>query len=184
MKSIKLLLSLIILLLSCTQGSNSKRIKIDSLLYNVNDSARLHIVDTAALNRVDTNYMRTGFYLLSYDNNGVRKREEKTGEIYSIASTPFASVDDVIKTSIQKTKLENGEEYSELCLTFNEKGTENIKAATNKALQSKMAVIIANKLIYVVKIEGVIKTGVVYIGLYDYTEEEIEALKKAVDNKE
>lgn len=177
------MLILMLLLVSCSQNS-SKQINLDSVLYNSNDSVRYNLIDTAKLNKANTTYLHTGFYFLSVEKNGVRKQIEKSNEFYTIAPKPFASVDDIIKTKLEKTKLKNGEIYTELCLTFNAKGAKDIQEGTGNYLHPKIAVVIANKLLYVVESNATITTGIMCIGLYDYSDKEINVLQKEVDRKE
>jgi hypothetical protein len=184
MKNIIFQLLLLTLSMASCSESSSRKINLDSVLYNLNDTSRFKLIDSSWVKNIDTNYMHTGFYFLTVEKNGIRKRQEKSDEIYIIAPKPFASVDNIIKTKLEKNRLDNGEVYTELCLTFDAKGTKDLKEGTGNYLHPKMAVVIANKLLYIVDNNVNIKTGVMCIGLVDYSEEEMETMQKAVDNKE
>lgn len=132
---------------------------------------------------LDTTYMATGFYFLEEDGKGINMREEKTNDIYTVARLPFASVQNITKTNFEKGHLQNGGEYTELCMTFNEKGTKAIAEATGNPLHPKIAVVIANKLLYVVENSTVIKTGVMCVAVVGYSEKEMEEMRKAIENK-
>jgi hypothetical protein len=137
---------------------------------------------------VDTNYVRTGFYYLTEGGDGIRKKCEADGEVYSLAKIPFVSVDNVSESEIKMEKIKD-KVYPNLCLQFDEKGTTDLEEGSGNPLHPQIAVVIAGKLIYLVEnrpgsktttgkvcimIEG---SGMGVSGL------ELEAMKRAVDNK-
>ncbi len=95
---------------------------------------------------------------------------------------PFASVVNIKKATLQKTESRYGD-FTELCLVFDNKGTKDLAEGTGNALHPKIAVIVANKLLYVVDNTYSIKTGIMYIGLKGYSEKEMKAMLAAVNNK-
>ena len=129
---------------------------------------------------IDSTYMRTGFYFLA--EKGISMHLDKSNEIYTISPSPFASVENVIKTKIEKTQLKNGD-YTELCMTFDKIGTENLTEGTGNPLHPKIAVVVANHLLYVVENTTSIKTGVMCVGLVGYSEKEMEEMRHSVDIK-
>jgi hypothetical protein len=86
-------------------------------------------------------------------------------------------------TTLTDTNLEKNEIYTELCMKFNEKGTQDLAAGTGNTLQARIAVVICNTLLYVVDNTSSIKTGVMCVGVEGYTPEEINTLKACVDSK-
>jgi hypothetical protein len=129
-----------------------------------------------------TAYVPTGFYFLAEGQKGINMRKEKSNETYVLAPLPFASVNNIIKTELTRTKLKDGI-YTELCMTFDNIGTKDLEEGTGNPLHPKMAVVITNKLMYVVDNTVKIKTGVMFVGLIGYSEQEMKIMKKAVDNK-
>ena len=138
---------------------------------------------TAKLSEADTNYIATGFYFLAEDGKGIRMRKEHSNEIYTLSPNAFASVKNVIKTKLERTKGEQGI-YTEMCMTFDEHGTKDLKEGTGNIAHTKIAAVIANKLLFVVENRVSIKTGIMCVGLVGYSEEVMQDMKHAVDNKQ
>ncbi|SRR5258706_8446714 len=146
-------------------------------------SANIPVTGNAGMSKqIDTAYVQTGFYFLSKTQDGIRMRKENSNEIYTITRVPFASASNIIKTELKRTKLKDGI-YTELCMVFDAKGTKDLDKGTGNPLHPKIAVVIANKLMYVVDNSVNIKTGVMCIGLVGYSEQEMEAMQKVVDHK-
>jgi hypothetical protein len=131
---------------------------------------------------IDTRYMSTGFYFLAEKGKGVNMRRERSDEIYTISPLPFASVENLSKTELKKKHLKDGD-YTELCMMFNNKGTKDLAEGTGNPLHPNIAIIIANKLLYVVENTTSIKTGVMCVGLVGYSEQEMKKMKISADNK-
>lgn len=160
-------------LISCSDNSASKK----------NPQSENSVTSLSASQQVDTTYMPTGFYFLTDEkNDGVRMKEESSSEYYSLAKVPFASVTNIKQTELITTKLEQGN-YTELCMTFDDKGTKDLENGTGNSLHSKIAVVIVGKLLYVVDNTTKIKTGVMCVGLVGYSKEQMTEIKKAVDQK-
>ena len=130
---------------------------------------------------VDTTYMPTGFYFVAEKGKGINMRLEKSDEIYTISPLPFAAVENIWKTKLEKM-LKDGD-YTELCLTFDAKGTEDLAKGTGNPLYPKIAVIIANRLLYVVENTTSIKTGIMCVALVGYSEQEMENMRKCINIK-
>jgi hypothetical protein len=174
MRKITFLLSLTLTcLFSCIENSSSKRhIETKNI-----DS------DHANFKKIDTTYMYTGFYFLTEEeNNRVNMKEEGSNDIYSLSKIPFASVNNISQTELKTTKLENGN-YTQLCMTFDSKGTRDLEHGTGNDSQPKIAVVITGKLLYVVDNSTKIKTGVMCVGLVGYSDKQMNEMKKAVDQK-
>ncbi|HEX8023036.1 hypothetical protein [Mucilaginibacter sp.] len=131
---------------------------------------------------VDTTYMPTGFYFLAEKGKGISMREEKSDDIYTISPLPFASVKNISKVKFEKVQLQQGA-YTNLCMTFDDTGTKDLAKGTGNPLHPKIAVIIANKLLYVVENGTSIKTGIMCVVLLGYSEKEMEEMRNAIDIK-
>lgn len=133
---------------------------------------------------VDTNYVPTGFYLLADSGKArVKMRKEHSDEIYAINPKPFVTVENVITAELQKLSLE-GKVINELCMTMDEKGTHDLKKGIGNSLYPYVAVVVANRLLFVVENKSSVSNGVMCIHLYDYTEEEMQSMLDAVKAKE
>lgn len=145
-------------------------------------------VQDSAIKEIDTTYLRTGFYYLADGDDGIVKQCEYSKEIYTLSKTPFASVDDVVRTELKWEKLED-KTYPNLCLYFNEKGKQDLAEGTGNPLHPRIAAVVAGKLLYVVSnsaaskvTNGVVCMYVIVPGVGISTLE-LEAMKKAVDEK-
>jgi hypothetical protein len=131
---------------------------------------------------VDTTYMATGFYFLADEGKEVSMRKDKSEEIYPISRLPFASVENISNTKLETTHLKDVD-YTSLCITFDSKGTKDLAEGTGNPLHSKIAVVVANRLLYVVENTTSIKTGVMCLELVGYSEKEIEEMRNSVNIK-
>ncbi|MGF2412294.1 MAG: hypothetical protein ACQUYJ_08210 [Ferruginibacter sp.] len=91
-------------------------------------------------------------------------KKENSDEIYSIAKVPFASVNNIAKVELEQTKSD-GEMYSNLCMTFDTKGTKDLEEGTANPLHPQLAIVIANKLLYVVDNNVNSKIGIMCVTL-------------------
>jgi len=130
----------------------------------------------------DTIYMPTGFYFLAPEGKGINKRVEKSETVYTIAPSPFTAVKNISKVKLRTTHFKDKDD-AELCLTFDDQGTKDIEEGTGNSMHLKVAVVIANKLLYVVENTSKIKTGIMCIALIGYSEQEMEAMRHSVENK-
>jgi hypothetical protein len=132
--------------------------------------------------KTDRDSLRTGFYFLSSSLTGANKKKEQSENIYRLETTPFASVENIISTKLERTKTDHGT-YTELCMTFDSTVRSKLADGTGNSLHPQIAVIINNKLLYVVDNNAKIITGVMCVGLVGYSEKEMQGMKEAVDEK-
>lgn len=132
--------------------------------------------------KVTKQYVPTGFYLLADDLDGVKMRKEQSNEVYSIAKTPFVAVDNIIHCNLQHDTTQNGIESS-IQIELDEKGTKSFKDVTGNPLHPNIAIVIANRLLYVVEVQDQISTGKTTILLDGYSKEEMGAMVDAVNKK-
>jgi PsbP-like protein len=127
-------------------------------------------------------YLKTGFYFLEGMNKGIMMHKDLSDETYFLKDKPFASVENVIKARLLRTRI-SGSIYPVISMQFDENGTNDLREGT--ALPTKFAVVIANRLLYVIDNSGSssIKTGVMQIILEDYSEEEAESMLNAILHK-
>lgn len=147
-----------------------------------NDSATVNQTSKSALPGAKTSYMPTGFYYLADSLEGIKMRKRGSDEVFTIARTAFASVKNIASTKLKKTYTDKGV-YAELCMTFDAKGTNDLAAGTGNPLQPKIAVVVANQLLWVVDNTAKIKTGVMNVYLEGYTDPELKTLQDEVEHK-
>lgn len=164
------LLFIILLLLTACSGNAGKP--------TGNDSALVSQTHKSALSSNNNTYMPTGFYFLADSSGGVKMRIRGSNEIYTIAPGAFASVKNIISVKLKKTPIDTA-----LVMTFDPKGTNDLKEGTGKLFHPKMAVVVANQLLYVVDNNANITAGVVHVQLLGYSDREMKALKNEVEQK-
>lgn len=132
--------------------------------------------------QADSTFLRTGFYELSDSYNGLKKTEEYTGETVYLSPKPLTSVDDVIASKLTREHIDSGR-VDGINLQYNAKGTAALSKFSANPDVHKTAVVIANRLMYIVEIKGHITTGNVSIYLSNQSEQEIEALRQLIEQK-
>jgi preprotein translocase subunit SecD len=100
--------------------------------------------------------------------------------VYSIAKTPFVAVDNIIHCNLQHDTIQNGIESS-IQIELDEKGTKSFKDVTGNPLHPNIAIVIANRLLYVVEVQEQISTGKTTILLDGYSKEEMDEMVDAVN---
>ena len=126
--------------------------------------------------------MPTGFYYLADKEDGVKMLKEQSNEVYKISRTPFVAVENIIRANLIKTKLESSISTS-INMVMDNKGTQNLKQGTGNFAHPYIAVVIANRLLYVVENNYKIETGIMSIILVNYPEEVMEEMLDAIRNK-
>ena len=145
------------------------------------DSARLSDTATLFLSDTSSRYLETGFYDVRDQRTGVRIHKEHSNEIYYLNSTPFASVNNVVKARLLRHRL-NGSVIPILDLTFDERGTKALKGI-GTPVHPSIAVVVANKLLYVITYAEAIQKGEMLILLEDYSDNDIESMLNSVLHK-
>ena len=132
--------------------------------------------------RIDTAYMYTGYYFLTEGPGGVNMKKENSDEIYTISKVPFASVNNIVKAELEQNKLD-GKTYNNLCMTFDAEGTKDLEEGTGNPRHPQIAIVIANKLLYVVDNNVNFTTGMMCVALVGYFKMEMEMMLQAVLDK-
>jgi len=167
-----------VVILFFLSGCSGSSFKPGSDSLSKNKQGKKHLLPA-----VDTGYVRTGFYFITTDTDGMKMRLRGTNQVYIIALDPFASVKNTASVKIQRSPANNSAGYFNLCLTFDAKGTNDLKEGTGNLLHPKIAVVVANQLLYVVDNTAKITTGVMNIELINYTDAEIDKLKDFVEHE-
>ena len=166
------------LILSCgndnDESINQPATTNQNPIYTVYDES-----DTAVLGKT---YMPTGFYYLTDKKDGVKMLKEQSNEVYKISRTPFVAVDNILRASLVKTKLESGISSS-IQMVMNNKGTRDLKQGTGNFAHPYIAVVIANRLLYVVENNYKTETGIMTIILANYPEKVMEEMLDAIRHK-
>ncbi|MDN3581754.1 hypothetical protein [Mucilaginibacter flavus] len=142
----------------------------------------LGLINATRKKEVDTAYMPTGFYFVAEKGKGIKMRVEQSDTIYTLAPLPFASVKNVMRVRFEKAQYKKVE-YTNLCMTFDNAGTEALANGTGNPLHPKIAAVVANRLLYVVENKTPITNGSTCVALLGYTEKEIEEMRNAIDKK-
>lgn len=127
--------------------------------------------------------IKTGFYYLSPDKHGIEMSESGSGKIYYLEQEAFASVDHIASAAIEETKT-NNDSYRELCMQFDSKGTMDFQNGTDNPQQRPIAVVVVNRLFYVISKSERITTGKVCIYANDISYDELLKMKKQIESKQ
>lgn len=128
-------------------------------------------------NLADSTLM-TGWYYLSDADSGFVRQLDKTNEFYTINPFPIVTAEDMTVLSIEKNR--RGDTF--LVIKFGKAGTELWRMATKKTVGKKLALIVNDKLIYAPLVNSEITAGVSALNRGDYSKEEYEKIKQAIEN--
>ena len=170
-----LYLILTTILFSCTNNINS-----DKQLANQDHTSPNRI--SSDTSNIDSSYINTGFYYLADKDQGRIMRKEHSDETYFISPKPFVSVQNILRANSQKNIVQGHETYG-VTLVLDNQGTKDLENGTGNPSYPYIAIVMANRLIYVVENTSKIKTGIMQIVLVDYTESEVADMVNAVSQK-
>lgn len=142
-------------------------------------SAAANHAKSSVVIKGDSIYVPTGFYFLTDGTGGIKMKMENSDQYFHLNITPFASVDNIASSTIEA--YEGG--GKELCLKFDAQGTKDLEAGTGNPFHNKIAVVVANKLLYVVGNTTKIRTGIMNIYVDDYPDTKKQAMLNAIKNK-
>jgi len=132
--------------------------------------------------RLTHTYVTTGFYFLAAGDSGITMRKDFSNEVYTLADKPFIGVNNFKNARVQKSKDEQGV-YSLLNIVLDDAGASKLKEVTGNPAYPQIAVVIANRLLYVVQNKGKVTTGVMNIIVDDYSDEEMKEMLRAISRK-
>lgn len=160
-------------LLAFTNKINSNSYIETSLNTNFNISICNSLIN-------DSPYVATGFYSLVDKGQGITMHKDHSNETYSISKHPFASAKNILRAVAQKNTIQ-GQVTFGVTIVFDNQGTKELEQGTGNPLYPYVAVVIANRLIYVVENASKIRTGVMQVVLVGYTEREVNEMIAAVN---
>jgi hypothetical protein len=177
MKSQMKILSFILvtLLLSCAYNTNK----------NTNTQTRAdnnHTTVYSDATKNDSSYVFTGFYFLANNGQGIRMQKDHSDEIYNISKTPFVSINNILRATAQKNVIQGRDTYG-ITIVLDNPGAKDLEQETGNPSHQYIAVVIANRLLYVVENTSQIKTGIMQIILVDYSEKEVSNMIDAINEK-
>jgi preprotein translocase subunit SecD len=169
------ILFFLIILFSC-QGNINKDIYNQSEWGNFNKNA----INSDTI-KSDSTYLFTGFYFASEKGQGKIMKDPNLNKIYKITTAPFVSVKNIIKATVEKSMV--SQNVYNVKIVLDKIGTKDLEEGTGNPLHPYMAVIFTNKLIYVVENKAKIKSGIVSISLADYSEQQVNKIVEAINQK-
>jgi len=126
-------------------------------------------------------YMRTGFYMLSDASKGESVQKYRTSEFYFLNRTPFAGSEHIQKAYLQRDTISD-RVVTELNMEYDSIGTIELMKMTGNKAYPQLAVIVANRLIYVFENEQKIITGKMRIILEGYEDRELTGMLNSVQH--
>ena len=122
--------------------------------------------------------LMTGWYYISDIDSGFARQLDRTDEFYTINPFPIVTAEDVTMLSIEKDNW--GGVF--LSMRFGKEGTERWRVATGRSIGKKLAFIVNDKLLYVPQVHSEITAGVSALSRIDYSKEDYERAKQAIEN--
>jgi len=162
------------LLLSCSDSHHNN-------VQQVNNANNQQAVYTDTVKN-DSSYVFTGFYFLSDSGDRIKMRKDHSDEDYEISQKPFVSIKNILRATAQKNVFEGRDTYG-MTIVLDNSGTKDLQQVTGNSEHPYIAVVIANRLLYVVENTSKIKTGIMQIILVDYTEKEVNDMMDAIHRK-
>jgi preprotein translocase subunit SecD len=125
--------------------------------------------------------LQSGWYYVSENETGYKKKLDKTEEIYFIDPTPIIKPKNIKKVEFYLTR----QDKPALKMTFDKRGTKAWSAATRKAYitKLKLAFIVDDQLLQVSSMESEITGGVAALNRSVHSKNELEQIKKILDKE-
>ncbi|RQO68386.1 hypothetical protein DBR40_20805 [Pedobacter sp. KBW01] len=159
-----------LLLYSCSNSSAGNQLSINQ------------IMESDGASGINDSYVATGFYFLADEGQGIKMKKDHSTEYYHISKKPFASITNILRATVQKNVIDQNETYG-VVIVFDNKGTKDLEEGTGNDKYPYIAVVIANRLMYVIENKSKIKTGVMNIYLQDYSEKEVGDMIDSINKK-
>lgn len=131
---------------------------------------------------MNSSYVPTGFYFLADKEKGIKMRKDHSNEYYNISSKPFVSVKNILRANAKKNIVEGDITYG-ISIVLDNQATKDLEQLSDNPSYPYIAVVIANRLLYIVKNTSKIKSGIMQIILDEYTENEVDAMVNAIRQK-
>jgi len=168
-------LLLTILLSSC--GNNKNQDKNFAI-----EHRSTPIINSSDTSKVDSSYVRTGFYFLTDIGKAIKMHMDHSNQDFYISQKPFVSVKNILRVNAQKNIIDGRTTWG-VTLVLDNQGTKDLEEATGNSIYPKIAIVMANRLLYVVENSSKIKTGIMQIILIDYNQNEVDEMVNAISNK-
>jgi hypothetical protein len=162
------------LFLSCSDSNHNNTQQVN----NENNQQAIYS-DTV---KNDSSYVFTGFYFLADNGQGIKMQKDHSDEYYDISKKPFVSIKNILRATAQKNIIHGRDTYG-VTIVLDNAGTKDLEQGTGNSEHPYIAVVIANRLLYVVENKSQIKTGIMQIILVDYTEKEVNDMIDAINQK-
>ena len=134
------------------------------------------------VDKVDT-ILKTGWYYVSEQKTEFEKQLDKSSEFYFINPDLIIPVEHFAEIEITENE-HDGVQYPVLVIRFDQKGTDNWSLATKKATDSKLALIINNKLVNVPKVNVQITSGISSLSRIEYTKQDLENFVEQIEGEQ
>jgi len=122
--------------------------------------------------------LMTGWYYISDVDSGFTRQLDKTNDFYKINPFPIATAEDMVKLSINTDNRDN----LYLSIKFGERGTDSWSVATKRSIGKQLALIVDDKLLCTPLVNMQITGGNAALGRTNYTKEDLEKVKQAIEN--
>jgi preprotein translocase subunit SecD len=107
---------------------------------------------------------------------------DKSDEIYYLNPKPIITAKNVKISEIQENWL-NSKQYFWLTMRLDKKGTKSWSYATLSSIMKKLAFIVDNKLLQVVKVNSQVTEGITVLSRNEYSRQEIENFKLIIERE-
>jgi len=154
------------LVISCDAQNNKER-----------EIRNLSFEECYEKNLADSTLM-TGWYYISDIDSGFVRQLDKMDEFYTINPFPIVTVEDMTAISVEKNNWDD----MYLLIKLGVEGTELWSTATRDAIGGKLALIVNDKLLCTSQVHSEITVGISALGRMDYSAEEYEKIKQAIEN--
>ena len=124
----------------------------------------------------------TGWYYITEQPNNYKRQADKTNQVYYIDPDPIITVKHFKKIELSDSLFMN-KKYAMLMIYFDDPGTKAWSIATNKAVHSKLAFIIDNKLIITPTIKQPVNNGLADVIGDNYSKQALAALVSELDSE-
>ena len=124
--------------------------------------------------------LKTGWYYVSEQETKFKKELDKSSEFYFINQDIIIPVEQFEEIEIIDNY--NDTQYPALIIRFNRQGKENWSAATEKAVGSRLALIINDKLVSVAKVNMQITAGFSSLSRIEYSKQDMHEFIEQIEN--
>lgn len=125
----------------------------------------------------------TGWYYVVETDNGFKRQLDKTSSNYFINPIPIVVARNFTNFEFYQSNVD-GKEFTGLSIQLDGEGTESWRIATENAIGRQLAFILDNRLLHVATVYSQITAGVTALNRSDYSKEELEKVKAALEKEQ